>query len=258
MNPSWSQPLYHVYERRIAADLQRERLPGHIAVILDGHRRFAHSAGLADYSVSYRSGMEKFQEFLGWCRELRIPTVTAWVLSLENLERPTHELEPYLDVLVGLFKRLPKDAERLRFSIRFIGSLDLLPTTLVEAAKEAEERSPLGEWQLTIAVGYGGRQEIADACRSLVADLLATGTPPDELPSRIDASSLSAHLYTADLPDPDLVIRTSGEARLSGFLLWQSAYAEFAFVDPYWPAFRRVDFLRALRDYGERERRFGL
>jgi short-chain Z-isoprenyl diphosphate synthase len=107
-------------------------------------------------------------------------------------------------------------------------------------------------------MGYGGRQEIVDACRALVGDLVAEGTPPGELAERVDAASVAAHLYTADLPDPDLVIRTSGEARLSGFLLWQAAYAEYVFVDPYWPAFRRVDFLRALRDYARRERRFGL
>jgi short-chain Z-isoprenyl diphosphate synthase len=138
-----------------------------------------------------------------------------------------------------------------------IGSLDVLPAPLVAAAKEAEQKAPDGEWQVTIAMGYGGRQEIVDACRSLVTDLVEEGTPPEELADRIDAATVAAHLYTADLPDPDLVIRTSGEARLSGFLLWQAAYAEYVFVDPYWPAFRRVDFLRALRDYARRERRFG-
>lgn len=153
MNLPWTQLLYRIYERRIGTELQPERLPQHIAVILDGHRRFAQATGLADYTVSYRSGMEKFQEFLGWCRELRIPAVTAWVLSLENLERPTEELEPYLDVLVRLFERLPIEAERLGFSIRFIGSLDILPPRLVAAAKDAEARSPSGECHVTIALG---------------------------------------------------------------------------------------------------------
>jgi short-chain Z-isoprenyl diphosphate synthase len=253
----WSRPLYRLYERRLVRGLDPDRRPAHIGIILDGHRRFARSAGLRDYATSYRTGMRKFEEFLGWCHELSVPAVTAWVLSTENLERPAEELGPYLDVLLELFKRLPDDAARLRFTIGVIGSLDLLPAPLVAAAKEAEEAAPAGEWQLTIALGYGGRQEIVDACRSLVTELMASGVDPDELAARIDADGVAAHLYTSDLPDPDLVIRTSGEGRLSGFLLWQAAYAEYAFVDPFWPEFRRVDFLRALRDYGRRDRRFG-
>ena len=255
---SGSRPLYRLYERRLVSRLPEARRPHHIGIILDGHRRFARSAGLADYATSYRTGMEKFEEFLDWCHELKVAAVTAWVLSVENMDRPSAELDPYLEVLMDLFARLPERATQLGFSIRIIGSLDLLPTALVNSAKEAEERAPTGDWQLTIALGYGGRQEIVDAARSLVAGLVAEGVDPEELPSRIDAASMAAHLYTADLPDPDLVIRTSGEARLSGFLLWQSAYAEYVFVDPFWPAFRRVDFLRALRDYARRERRFGL
>ena len=252
-----SRPLYRLYERRLASGLERSRLPHHVGIILDGHRRHARSTGLADYTASYRTGMEKFEEFLAWCRELEVPAVTAWVLSTENLERPAEELDPYLDVLLALFGRLPADAARLGFSVRFIGSFDVLPAPLVAAAKEAEDGCPPEGWPLTIALGYGGRQEIVDACRSLVADLVAEGVAPEDLPAAIDARSMAAHLYTADLPDPDLVIRTSGEARLSGFLLWQAAYAEYVFVDPFWPAFRRVDFLRALRDYARRERRFG-
>jgi short-chain Z-isoprenyl diphosphate synthase len=254
---TWSRPLYRLYEQRLAASLDPARRPEHVGIILDGHRRFARAAGMADYADSYRSGMQKFEEFLAWCRELRIPAVTAWVLSIENLERPAEELDPYLEVLLGLFGRIPTLAAQLGFSLRVIGSLDVLPASLVGAAKEAEEQTDGGEWQLTIAMGYGGRQEIVDACRALVGELVAEGTPPEELADRVDAASVAAHLYTADLPDPDLVIRTSGEARLSGFLLWQAAYAEYVFVDPYWPAFRRVDFLRALRDYARRERRFG-
>jgi short-chain Z-isoprenyl diphosphate synthase len=141
--------------------------------------------------------------------------------------------------------------------VRVIGSLDLLPAEMAATAKHAEDDSPAGSWHFNLALGYGGRQEIVDACRSLVADLVADGVAPGSLPEKIDVAALAAHLYTAHLPDPDLLIRTSGEARLSGFLLWQSAYAECAFVDPYWPAFRRVDFLRALRDFARRDRRFG-
>jgi short-chain Z-isoprenyl diphosphate synthase len=226
-------------------------------VILDGHRRFARAEGHDGYTSSYRSGMAKLEELLGWCSHLGIRAVTAWVLSLENLRRPEEELNPYFQVLIELLDRLPELADRLDFSLQVIGSLDLLPSDLSAAVKQAELRSHPGRWHVNLALGYGGRQEIVDACRSLVTELAAAGIPADELAGHIDAEALSGHLYTSNLPDPDLVIRTSGEVRLSGFLLWQSAYAECVFVDAYWPAFRRVDFLRALRDYAQRDRRFG-
>ncbi len=142
-------------------------------------------------------------------------------------------------------------------SVRFIGSIDLLPPALAAAAKRLEERLNAGGRRVTIALAYGGRQEIVDAARDLVGELIEEGVPPEDLAARIDPEALAGHMYTADLPDPDLVIRTSGEARLSGFLLWQSAYSEYSFVDVFWPAFRRVDFLRAMRDFTRRERRFG-
>lgn len=252
----WTRPLYRAYERRLEGRLPTDRRPGHIGVILDGHRRFARAQGLADYRASYRAGMTKFEEFVGWCNGLHIPAITAWVLSTENLTRPADELEALVEVIGELIRRLSRTAPALGYSLQVIGSLDRLPRPLAEAAKNAG-RSVAGGRQLTLAVGYGGRQEIVDACRSLVSDLLETGVAPDELAERIDAESLAAHLYSPDVPDPDLIVRTSGEARLSGFLMWQSVYAEFVFVDPYWPDFRRVDFLRALRDYAGRERRFG-
>ena len=252
--------LYHYYERRLANDLSPELLPRHVGVILDGHRRFARAVGDAEYRSSYEIGMAKLEDLLGWCAELGVPAVTAWVLSTENLLRPASELDPYLDVLEGLLARLPALAERVGFSLSVSGSLDLLPPRLVRTAKEAVDHvAALGgqPMNVNIALCYGGRQEIVDACRSLVTDLLADGVVPEDLAESIDAEGLARNLYAAELPDIDLVIRTSGEARLSGFLLWQSAYAEFVFVDPFWPAFRRVDLLRALRDYSRRERRFG-
>lgn len=250
--------VYRYYERRLAAALPPDNLPRHIGVILDGHRRFAREEGYQDYQESYRAGMAKLEELLGWCADLRVDAVTAWVLSTENLRRPPEELEPYFDVLEELFNRMPALSARLGFSLAVSGSLDLLPSRLALAAKEAVAHAgEAGNLHVNIALCYGGRQEIVDACRALVADLAADGVPPGELADAIDARGIAGHLYAADLPDTDLVIRTSGESRLSGFLLWQSAYAECAFVDPYWPAFRRVDLLRALRDYTRRQRRFG-
>lgn len=251
------RPLYRLYEDRLLRSLPKDRIPQHIGIILDGHRRYARAEGYADYATSYRVGMAKFEAFLGWAHEVGVPAVTGWLLSKENLARPAEELEPYFDVLVEFFGRLPASAARLDLHIRFIGSLDLLPERLLTATKQVEEAAASGSRRLTIALGYSGRQEIVDAVRDMVASLAEAGVPPGEMAGRIDADGIARHLYTSDLPDPDLVIRTSGESRLSGFLLWQSAYAEYSFVDVYWPAFRRVDFLRALRDYSRRERRFG-
>ena len=249
--------LYRLYERRLLAEIDRDRLPRHLGIVLDGHRRYARQEGLASYQESYRAGMRRFEEFIDWSSRMDIPAVTAWLLSRENLSRPAEELEPYFEVLIELFDRLPDLTRSLDMGIKFIGSLDLLPDDLVAAAKRAQEANPTGARRLTIAMGYGGRQEIVDAAKDLVSDLARQGLSPDEMVAGIDANSLGAHMYSADVPDPDLLIRTSGESRLSGFLLWQSAYSEFVFIDVNWPGFRHVDFLRALRDYTERERRFG-
>jgi short-chain Z-isoprenyl diphosphate synthase len=249
--------LYKIYERNLLAGLDRDRLPNHIGVVLDGHRRHARAEGLPSYTDSYRVGMSRFEDFLGWANELKIPAVTAWVLSLENLSRPAEELDPYFDVLVDLFERLPEKCAEYDMTLRFIGSLDQLPVDLVEAAKNAEAKNRVGSRRLNVAMGYGGRQEIVDATKDLVTRLAAEGIAAEQITDHIDAEGLARHMYSADLPDVDLIIRTSGESRLSGFLLWQSAYSEFIFVDVNWPAFRRVDFLRALRDYAGRTRRFG-
>ncbi len=249
--------VYRYYERQLVRSLNRDELPHHIGVILDGHRRFAREEGSGGYQASYRTGMAKLEELLGWCAELGLEAVTAWVLSTENLRRPPEELEPYFEVLAELFGRLPALSARVGFSLAVTGSLDLLPAELALSAKEAASRATGGPLHVNIALCYGGRQEIVDACRALVADFASQGVTPSDLADAIDAEGIAKHLYAADLPDADLVIRTSGEARLSGFLLWQSAYAELSFVDPYWPAFRRVDLLRALRDYTGRQRRVG-
>ena len=252
--------VYRYYEHRLASALPKERLPRHVGVILDGHRRFAREVTDGEYRRSYEVGMAKLEELLQWCGELEIKAVTAWVLSTENLRRPVAELDPYFEVLTELFTRLPELAQRLHFSLSVSGSLDLLPPELALAAKQAVDQVAMIDdprMSVNIALCYGGRQEVVDACRSLVNDLVADGVAPEDLADSISAEGIARNLYAADLPDIDLVIRTSGESRLSGFLLWQSAFAEFAFVDPYWPAFRRVDLLRALRDFTRRDRRFG-
>lgn len=251
------KPLYRIYESRILKFLERDKLPRHIGVIHDGHRRYARAEGLPDYEASYREGMRKFVEFLGWADDLEIHAVTCWLLSTENLSRPAEELEPYYDVLIDLFRDIPKQIEGHDVSVRFVGSLDLLPQRLTDAAKQLEARCSTGSRHVTVALAYGGRQEIVDAAKELVGQLADEGVPAEAIADHIDAGALGSYMYSADLPDPDLVIRTSGETRLSGFLLWQAAYAEFSFVDVYWPEFRRVDFLRALRDFTHKNRRYG-
>jgi short-chain Z-isoprenyl diphosphate synthase len=252
---SLSRPLYRLYEDRLMRSLDRTRLPGHIGVIHDGHRRFARQSRMGDYAAAYRAGTDKFVEFLGWCGELEVPVLTCWLLSQENLERPAEELEPYYQVLAELFERLPVAAPDVQFDV--IGSLHLLPDDLRDSAANLVSLSAPSKRRLNIALAYAGRQEIVDAVRDLIAKLGADGLSTEEITEAIDAPSLASHLYTGNLPDPDLVIRTSGESRLSGFLLWQAAYAEYSFVDVHWPGFRRVDFLRAVRDYTLRQRRFG-
>ena len=251
------RPVYHLYEERLLSRLNRDALPRHIGVIHDGHRRYARAERLPDYEASYRVGMAKFEEFLQWTAELEIDAVTCWLLSTENLARPDEELVPYYKVLSNLFDRIPQIPAGQNVTVKFIGSLDLLPSDLVEAAKRLEERCSRGSRRVTIALAYGGRQEIVDAVKDLVTDLADEGVGAAEIAEHIDREGLSSRMYASDLPDPDLVLRTSGEARLSGFMLWQAAYAEYSFVDVYWPAFRRVDFLRALRNYTLRERRYG-
>ena len=254
---SLKKPAYQVYEKRLLQTLDRDGLPQHIGVIHDGHRRYARAEGLPDYAASYRVGMDKFVEFLGWTAELEIPAVTCWLLSTENLERPDEELRPYYEVLIELFDRIAETPAGKNVTVRFIGSIDLLPADLVEATKRLQEKCSAGSRRVTIALAYGGRQEIVDAVSELVAKLAADGMEAAAIAEHIDRDAISARMYASDLPDPDLVLRTSGEARLSGFLLWQAAYAEYSFVDVYWPAFRHIDFLRAMRDFTKRERRYG-
>ncbi len=251
------KPLYRIYESRILRFLDRDLLPKHIGVILDGHRRYARAEGLAQVRESYEVGAEKFFEFLQWTHEFEIHAVTCWLLSKENLARPAEELAPLCEVLGDLVDRLPAAIAERDIELRFIGSLDQLPSDLRAAVKRSQDLSRPGNRRLTIALGYGGRQEIVDAAKDMIAKLAADGLAAEAIADKVDADMLAAHMYSPDVPDTDLVIRTSGEARLSGFLLWQSAYAEYAFVDVLWPEFRRVDFLRSLREFTHRERRFG-
>jgi short-chain Z-isoprenyl diphosphate synthase len=245
---------YWLYEHRIEASLSPQAIPRHVGVMCDGNRRWARSAGLADVSSGHQAGADKIFEVLQWCNQTGVEVVTLWLLSTDNLARPAAELEPLLRIIEDTVRELVAQ----NWHVNPMGALDLLPADTARVLKDAADATAAQSGLLVnVAVGYGGRQEIADAVRSLLQDHATRGTTIEELAEFLDVEHIAEHLYTAGQPDPDLVIRTSGEQRLGGFLLWQSAHSEFYFCDAYWPAFRRVDFLRALRSYGARQRRFG-
>lgn len=247
--------VYALYERRLVRSLRDRDRPRHVGIILDGNRRWARAAGARSIADGHRRGADKITEFLGWCEQAGVEVVTLWLLSTDNLMRPPAEVAALLDIITGTVAGL---AATGRWRLHVVGALDLLPAESVARLSEAA-RSTAGSTGITvtIAVGYGGRQEIADAVRSLLTEHAGRGTSIEELAAYLDVEHIAEHLYTRGQPDPDLVIRTSGEQRLSGFLLWQSAHSEFYFCEAFWPDFRRVDFLRALRSYAARERRFG-
>ncbi|HSP60355.1 MAG TPA: isoprenyl transferase [Ornithinimicrobium sp.] len=246
--------VYKAYTSSLRRQLPLQRLPRHIGVMLDGNRRWARQRG-AGSAEGHRAGAENIAPFLGWCEEAGVEVVTLWLLSTDNLNRPEEELEPLLEIIEGVVEEL---AAAGRWRIHLVGALDLLPDRTVEALTEAAGRTAAVRGILVnVAIGYGGRREIADAVRSMLRSAADRGMTLAELADQVTAEDIAEHLYTKGQPDPDLVIRTSGEQRLGGFLLWQSAHSEFYFCEAYWPDFRKVDFLRALRAYAERERRFG-
>ena len=250
--------VYSLYEKRLARRLHGKPQPRHVGVIVDGNRRWAREMGYVDPNDGHRVGAERIKELLRWCDGATVSHVTLWLLSTDNLSRPAAELDPLLQIIENLAAELADEGNP--WQLRMVGALDLLPTASAQSLKAAEERTVnrTGGAQVSLAVGYGGRREIADAVRSLLHEHAKAGTSIEELAEILDVDHISDHLYTRGLPDPDLVIRTSGEQRLSGFLLWQSAHSEFYFCDVHWPSFRRVDFLRALRSYANRQRRYGI
>ncbi|MBI2370225.1 MAG: di-trans,poly-cis-decaprenylcistransferase [Deltaproteobacteria bacterium] len=234
-------------------------MPRHIGLILDGNRRYASGLG-REPSFGHELGADKLQEVLGWCADLDIRMATVWVLSTENLSRPEGELRGLLEVIERKILQMVQDprVHRRRVRIRAVGQLDLLPESTRQVIARAEEATQAYDaFALNIAVGYGGRQEIVDAVKSLLRAEANQGASLEEIIGGLAPDEISKYLYTQGLPDPDLIIRTSGEVRLSGFLLWQSAYSEFYFCDAFWPAFRKIDFLRAIRSFQQRERRYG-
>jgi len=248
--------LYRLYQRRLRRRLDRERLPRHVAMIIDGNRRWARQRGLDSTDHGYRAGADVYRDFLVWCDDLGIEHVTLYLLSTDNVvKRPPEELEGLIAIIGGLADELSRFRD---WRIQHVGSDEGLPDLLVAQLAAAEQRTADHPGlHVNLAVGYGGRREIVDAIRTIVREHGRDGGTIEDLADHLTPEKIGEHLYTGGQPDPDLVIRTSGELRLSDFMLWQSAHSEFYFVEALGPDFREVDFLRALRAYAERDRRLG-
>jgi tritrans,polycis-undecaprenyl-diphosphate synthase [geranylgeranyl-diphosphate specific] len=250
-----SEKMYRAYEQRLLREITAGPIPRHVAIIMDGNRRFAASFGLG-HSAGHEKGKDKLEEMLDWCLEVGIRVLTVYAFSTENLKREAEEVDELMDLFEANFRRAADDerVHRHHISVRAIGDLELLPDRVQDAIDYALERTgTYDDYVFNIAVAYGGREEILNAIRLIAKDACDGRVEVDD----IDEERFSKYLYTSDLPDPDLVLRTSGEERISNFLLWQMAYSELYFTDVYWPGFRKVDFLRSLRAYQMRKRRYG-
>ena len=249
--------IYKIYEKWLQHQIKDQKKPEHIAIILDGNRRWARESGLEPWMGHYY-GADKTKEVLKWCLDLGVKSVTLYAFSTENFQRPPEEVENIMKIFREKLEEVLKseDIHRYKVKVKVIGRINLLPHDLQEMIRKVEEETKnYDEHYLNLAIAYGGRAEIVDATKKIAQKVALGELSPEEIDERV----FEQHLYTAFLPkqDPDLIIRTSGEERLSGFLLYQAAYSELCFLDVYWPEFRRIDLLRAIRTYQKRSRRFG-
>ncbi|MFH7027413.1 MAG: isoprenyl transferase [Heteroscytonema crispum UTEX LB 1556] len=237
----------------LPADLKRELLPKHVAVIMDGNGRWAKHQGLPRI-MGHKKGVDALKDLLRCCKDWGIGALTAYAFSTENWKRPQEEVEFLMTLFQRVLRQEMREMVEENVQIKFVGNLQALPRVLQEEiTRSMEETKNNRGIQFTVAKNYGGRQEILQACRA-IADKVQQGIiQPDE----IDEATFERHLYTAGICDPDLLIRTSGEMRISNFLLWQIAYAEIYITETLWPDFDRTEFHRALCAYQQRERRFG-
>jgi tritrans,polycis-undecaprenyl-diphosphate synthase [geranylgeranyl-diphosphate specific] len=254
INNNW---FYRFYERKLESQIRKDPLPNHVAIILDGNRRWAKYHFLASKGV-HAIGADKAEQLLTWIYDLKIKITTLYVLSIENLERDKKELDDIYNLLGIKLEKLYNDSRihEREMKIKAIGNIDALPQSIKDILSKLEKET--NHYDLTflnIAIAYGGQQELVDAIRKIAYDV-----EKRELKiSEITEQSIDSYLYTSHLPqpEPDLILRTSGEKRLSGFLLWQSAYSELVFMDVFWPEFRKIDLMRAIRTFQRRRRRYG-
>jgi len=230
-------------------------MPKHIAVIMDGNRRYAKEAGM-NPKLGHHIGKEKIKDTLDWCLELGVRNLTLYAFSTENFKRSPDEIRELMNLCRNELEKAKKDSRihKNKIKINVIGQFDSLPVDIQQSAQNImEETKKYTNYTLTIALAYGGREEIINAIQHIAEDVKTEKLDIDT----IDESIVSSYLYTNGLPDPDLILRTSGEERISNFLLWQVAYSEFYFSDVYWPAFEKKDFLQAIETFQQRKRRFG-
>ncbi len=249
--------IYKLYDWYISKDLDPNKMPKHIAIIMDGNRRYAKLQGNKNVLKGHELGADILEKVLDWSIELGIEIVTAYAFSTENFNRPKEEVEGLMKLFVFNFKRLV-DHEKIHKNevrVKVVGRTELLPDDVKEAIKEAEDATKhYNKRFFNLAIGYDGRLEIVDSIKKIIKDVEDGKITADD----VDEDMVSRNLYTEGIDDPNLIIRTSGEERLSGFLLWQSSYSELYFCETLWPDLRKVDFLRAIRSYQARERRFGV
>lgn len=247
--------FHKVYENRLAEIVKLDEIPRHIAIIMDGNRRYAASRGDPPFK-GHEYGGEKLKELLQWCLDLDVRILTAYAFSTENFSRSPSEVNGLMEMFVDNLRKVADDKRVMEYGVRFrvLGNLDILPENVRDAIHYAMNKTKdNSKYSFNMAVAYGGREEIINAVRNIARDVKADNITIED----IDQALFSSYLYTHELPDPDLILRTSGEIRLSNFLLYQMAYSEFYFTDVYWPGFRKIDFLRAIRAYQMRRRRFG-
>lgn len=248
--------FYDIYEWYLMRHLDPNNMPRHIAIIMDGNRRYSKIQGNIDVVKGHEMGVNTLERLLDWAIDLGIKIITVYAFSTENFNRPQHEVEGLMDLFVKNFKRLVthEKVHKNHIKVQVVGRTELLPDNVKEAINEAEESTKdYTDRLFNLAIGYDGRLEIVDAVKKIYTKIENGEISIDD----VDEDLISQNLYTAGLEDPNLIIRTSGEERLSGFLLWQSSYSELYFCDSLWPEFRKTDFLRAIRDYQSRDRRFG-
>ena len=249
--------LYKLYEWYISRGLDKDKMPKHVAIIMDGNRRFSKLQGNIDVVKGHEIGVDTLEKVLDWSIELGIEIITAYAFSTENFNRSEHEVEGLMNLFVKNFKRLVthEKIHKNEVKVKVVGRTELLPESVRQAIKEAEEATAHYNKRLfNLAIGYDGRLEIIDSFKKIIKDVQDGKISIDE----VDEDLVSKNLYTRGLADPNLIIRTSGEERLSGFLLWQSSYSELYFCETLWPELRKVDFIRAIRSYQARDRRFGV
>jgi short-chain Z-isoprenyl diphosphate synthase len=254
---SFRQVAYRLYAARLRWRLRNARLPRHIGLIIDGNRRWAKQEGLASPSDGHRHGAGHIWDALAWCQTAGIQHVSVFICSAENLaRRDDAEVAALMEIIerIVLSRIATPDPA---WQVHVAGMVDMVPASTALALKEAVEATSgcTTGAHVTLCVGYGGRQEIVEAVRALLEERAAAGVSLTQLASAVQQEDIARHLAGAGQPEPDLIIRTSGEQRMSNFMLWQGTDAYLHFCDCYWPAFREVDFLRALRDFAARQYR---